>query len=246
MGLMSLKASARPLSRNHWNESRWMAIRSGRGSASVMSRARRVRGYGTVRTTVNSSQVESGGRGRYCGDEGTADRATERRSTDGSGVPGRAPRPRNCGLEHTGTHGNPASYRRACVITTPFGALAQAGCARGPRQYAVADPRRQGCWPGRRAGTAPTRPDLGLLDFDAGAGPLEGGLRLVCVLLVDLLEHRLGGGLDQVLGLFEAQAGEGPHLLDDLDLLVAPVGEDDAALRHLLLGARRPAPAGSP
>src|SRR6516165_6857401 len=36
MGLMSLKASARPLSRNHWNESRWMAIRSGRGSASVM------------------------------------------------------------------------------------------------------------------------------------------------------------------------------------------------------------------
>src|SRR6516225_6333250 len=36
MGLMSLNASARPLSRNHWNESRWMAIRSGSGRASLM------------------------------------------------------------------------------------------------------------------------------------------------------------------------------------------------------------------
>src|SRR6516162_6040770 len=36
IGLMSLKASARPLSRNHWNESRWIAIRSGRGRASLM------------------------------------------------------------------------------------------------------------------------------------------------------------------------------------------------------------------
>src|SRR5215469_8830047 len=35
-GLMSVKASARPLSRNHWNESRWMAIRSGSGKASLM------------------------------------------------------------------------------------------------------------------------------------------------------------------------------------------------------------------
>src|SRR5579864_509276 len=36
MGLMSLNASARPLSRNHWNESRWIAIRSGSGRASLM------------------------------------------------------------------------------------------------------------------------------------------------------------------------------------------------------------------
>src|SRR4029077_19075219 len=36
IGLMSLKASARPLSRNHWNESRWIAIRSGSGRASLM------------------------------------------------------------------------------------------------------------------------------------------------------------------------------------------------------------------
>src|SRR6516165_6371702 len=36
IGLMSLKASARPLSRNHRNESRWIAIRSGSGRASLM------------------------------------------------------------------------------------------------------------------------------------------------------------------------------------------------------------------
>src|SRR5579875_3236146 len=36
IGLMSSNASARPLSKNHWNESRWMAIKSGRGSASSM------------------------------------------------------------------------------------------------------------------------------------------------------------------------------------------------------------------
>src|SRR5712664_1257797 len=36
IGLMSLNASARPLSRNHWKESRWMATRSGSGRASSM------------------------------------------------------------------------------------------------------------------------------------------------------------------------------------------------------------------
>src|SRR5580704_8276721 len=36
IGLMSPKVSARPRSRNHWNESRWIATRSGSGSASSM------------------------------------------------------------------------------------------------------------------------------------------------------------------------------------------------------------------
>src|SRR5579864_5625893 len=34
MGLMSWNVSARPRSRNHWNESRWMEMRSGRGRTS--------------------------------------------------------------------------------------------------------------------------------------------------------------------------------------------------------------------
>src|ERR1035438_10877944 len=36
IGLMSPNVSARPRSRNHWKESRWMATRSGSGSASSM------------------------------------------------------------------------------------------------------------------------------------------------------------------------------------------------------------------
>src|SRR2546421_5548686 len=74
-----------------------------------------------------------------------------------------------------------------------------------------------------------------LLDGDGGAGALEGRLRLVRALLVDLLEHRLGRAVDQVLGLLEAQARQAAHLLDDLDLLVARGVEDDVEL-VLLLG----------
>src|SRR5438477_12369192 len=35
IGLMSRNVSASPLSRNHWNESRWTATRSGSGSTSL-------------------------------------------------------------------------------------------------------------------------------------------------------------------------------------------------------------------
>ena len=39
-----------------------------------------------------------------------------------------------------------------------------------------------------------------------------------------------GRGLDEVLGLLQAEAREGPHLLDDLDLLLAGRLEDDVEL----------------
>src|SRR5947209_10966947 len=74
-----------------------------------------------------------------------------------------------------------------------------------------------------------------LLDGDGGAGALEGCPRLVRALLVDLLQHRLGRAVDQVLGLLQAQARQAAHLLDDLDLLVARGLEDDVEL-VLLLG----------
>src|SRR5215218_6095334 len=45
-----------------------------------------------------------------------------------------------------------------------------------------------------------------LLDLHAGAGALELGPGLVGLLLGDLLEHRLGGRVHQVLGLLEAEA----------------------------------------
>src|ERR1700689_1396972 len=74
-----------------------------------------------------------------------------------------------------------------------------------------------------------------LLHRDSGAGALESGLRLLRGVLVDLLQDGLGGAVDQVLGLLQAQAGERAHLLDDLDLLVARGLEDDVEL-VLLLG----------
>src|SRR6516162_1871783 len=67
IGLMSLKASARPLSRNHWNESRWMAIRSGSGRASLIL-AKETRSG--LRDREDNGQhlqgEETAGRGRDC------------------------------------------------------------------------------------------------------------------------------------------------------------------------------------
>ena len=65
----------------------------------------------------------------------------------------------------------------------------------------------------------------------------ELGLGLLGVFLLNLLEHGLGGAVDEVLGLLEAQAGELADDLDDLDLLLAGGGEDDVELVLLLLGS---------
>ena len=81
-----------------------------------------------------------------------------------------------------------------------------------------------------------------LLDGDGGAGGLELGLGLVGGLLGDLLQQRLGGAVDQVLGLLEAQAGDDlADNLDDADLLVTGGLEDDVEL-GLLLGGLGGAP----
>src|SRR5688500_16347321 len=79
------------------------------------------------------------------------------------------------------------------------------------------------------------RPGRGSLDGDGGAGALEGGLGLLRGVLGDLLQDRLRRVVDQVLGLLEAERGEGAHLLDDLDLLVAGSLEDNVEL--VLLGS---------
>src|SRR5690349_4771607 len=91
--------------------------------------------------------------------------------------------------------------------------------------------------PGRRsacrallARATPEPAAAGLLDGDRSAGALEGSLRLVRGLLVDLLEDGLRRAVDQVLGLLQAEAGERAHLLDDLDLLVARGLKDDVEL----------------
>src|SRR4051795_2960082 len=76
-----------------------------------------------------------------------------------------------------------------------------------------------------------------LLELDAGAGFLELGLELVRLVALDALLDRLGGLVDERLGLLEAKAGGRADDLDHLDLLVAGAGEDDVdGARLLLLG----------
>src|SRR5690349_23238370 len=92
----------------------------------------------------------------------------------------------------------------------------------------------------------PVRAGQVSLDGDGGAGALEGGLGLVRSVLGDLLQDRLRRVVDQVLGLLEAERGQGAHLLDDLDLLVTGGLEDDVELVLLrgLLGATATAATG--
>src|SRR5205807_8193219 len=83
--------------------------------------------------------------------------------------------------------------------------------------------------------TRPT-PCFRLLDFDGGAGALELGPGLLGILLGRLLQHGVRGAVDEILGLLEAEAREGPDFLDDLDLLVAGSQENDVELVLFLDG----------
>src|SRR5258707_4885102 len=73
-----------------------------------------------------------------------------------------------------------------------------------------------------------------LLEFHLRAGLFELGLDLFGLILAHAFLDRLGGTLDQVLGLLEAEAGQRAHFLDHLDLLVADRGEDNGELGLLL------------
>ena len=85
-----------------------------------------------------------------------------------------------------------------------------------------------------------------LLDLDRGAGLFQLLLELLGVVLGDAGLDRLGGGLDEVLGLLQAEAGGGADDLDDVDLVGAEGLQDDVelGLRGDRLGRRRPAAAG--
>ena len=66
-----------------------------------------------------------------------------------------------------------------------------------------------------------------LLEGDGGASLFELSLRLLSGLLVGAFEHGARSTVNDSLRLTEAEAGEGAHLLDDLDLLVTGGLEDD-------------------
>src|SRR6478735_8346027 len=68
-----------------------------------------------------------------------------------------------------------------------------------------------------------------LLELDSGASRLEVLLELRGVVLRHGVLHD-AGGLDEVLGFLQAQAGDGADGLDDLDLLLAGGLQDDLEL----------------
>src|SRR6202163_3766863 len=74
----------------------------------------------------------------------------------------------------------------------------------------------------------------GLLDFDFSADVFELFLDRGRFVLVYALFDRLGSAVNQVLGFFEAQAGDFTDGLDHVDLVRAHVGEHNGELRLLL------------
>src|SRR5690348_4875806 len=82
--------------------------------------------------------------------------------------------------------------------------------------------------PGGRAGSR-------LLKVGGRPGFLETGYRLLSVGLADVLEHWLRRGVNQVLGLLEAELRELAHRLDDVDLALADLRQRDRELGLLLL-----------
>jgi len=69
-----------------------------------------------------------------------------------------------------------------------------------------------------------------LLEFHLRAGLFQLGLDLFGLILGHAFLDRLGGALDQVLGLLEAEAGQCADFLDHLDLLLAGRGENNGEL----------------
>src|SRR6188768_3820268 len=73
-----------------------------------------------------------------------------------------------------------------------------------------------------------------LFQLDGRACGFELLLDLLGLVLVDAFLDRLRSALDQVLGLFQAEAGDRAHLFDHIDLLGTYRGQDDVELGLLL------------
>src|SRR6478609_5698067 len=127
-----------------------------------------------------------------------------------------------------------ARCRHVAAVRSSCGCLARAADAEGAaRVYGTAPSVR--CRWFRTQRVSASSNDQRSLDGGLGAGLLElrpGGLG---GLLRRLLQDRLRSGVDQVLGLLQAQTGDDlANGLDDLDLLLAGRLEDDVELVLLL------------
>src|SRR5205807_4381942 len=85
----------------------------------------------------------------------------------------------------------------------------------------------------------PRPPPPRLLQLDNRALRFELLLDLFGFLLGHAFLHGAGRAFHQVLGLLQAQVGDGPDLFDHLDLLLAGALQDDRELRLLFGGGSR-------
>ncbi len=99
----------------------------------------------------------------------------------------------------------------------------------------------------RPVGQGPRRPpddrvldERDYLTVTVAPAPSRAALALSAASLLTFSRTVAGVAVDEVLGLLQAQAGEGADLLDDLDLLLAGRLEDDVELVLLLDLGRRP------
>src|SRR5579872_14828 len=123
---------------------------------------------------------------------------------------------------------------------------------KGKRRRARTFPR-SGTATGRKIGHVPyISPYLprrsspsALFHLDGGASVLELLLEFRSFVLVDAFLDGLGRAFDQVLGFLEAETSDRPHLFNDIDLLLARIGQDDGEFRLLGRGGGAWRPAGS-
>src|SRR5690606_36245384 len=95
-----------------------------------------------------------------------------------------------------------------------------------------------------RAGALRGAGGSGLLQLYRGAGALELRLQLLGLVLRRGLLDGVRRAVDHVLGLLQAEPGDGADLLDDGDLVRAGAGEHDVELGLLLAGRGRAVAAG--
>src|SRR6266536_660629 len=207
---MSSIVSLRPSARNQWKEAFWMSIRLGRSrTCSICEKDLRARGEATVVVK-----------------EGSLPWDRRDQANTGVRIGGRAERRRN----QPEYRNNPLLRKQQPTPAT--GGLRNCSA---PGRRRPADLHDLALEAARSLVLALF---ASLLELDGGAGLLELGLDAVGFLLGDALLDRLGGRVDEVLRLLEAEAGEGAHDLDHLDLLLARPCQDDVERRLLLRRGR--------
>ena len=204
IGEMSRSTSATPSSRNQRNESVCTSMRFGRSLTSrSFEKDRRSRDARRANVTPIRRRSRCGI--AQCCEPVATVRGVDARRTGRSGARrqrakkiGEARAGRHGYAEHSARHAGCQRCQTDLLATVPVAARIRPD----PAGWQPPAPRFSGRRPADRA----CRP--GYLSSTVGAGLLELGLGLLGVFLRRLLEHRLRGAVDEVLGLLEAEARE--------------------------------------